>query len=90
MACMLSSACLDLRWCSVEFFALAIVKNGLIANRAQSSKVEAALQALFPGVSSILVVEDDSIPAYRRSRRLSESAETAASKVTTSSRISAN
>lgn len=71
-------------------FALAIVKSSVISNRTESSKVEAALQALFPEVSFILVAEDDSIPAYQRSRQLSEFAETAATKVIPSSKISAN
>ena len=48
-------------------FALAVVKNSVISSHLESSKVQAALQSLFPGVSIILVAEDDSIPAYRRS-----------------------
>ena len=71
-------------------FALAIVKGSVISSPTESSKVEAALRAVFPGVSIILVAEDDAIPAYRRSRQLSEFAETAASRVIPSSKISAN
>jgi hypothetical protein len=71
-------------------FALAIVKSSVISSQLESSKVEAALQTLFPGVSIILVAEDDSIPACRRPRQLSEFAETAACKVIPSSKISAN
>lgn len=71
-------------------FALAIVKRSVISNHMESSKVEAALQSLFPGVAFILVAEDDSLPPHRRSRKLSEFAERAASKVIPSSKISAN
>ena len=71
-------------------FALAIVKSSVLSSQMESSKVEAALQTLFPGVSIILVAEEESIPAYRRSRKLSEFAETVASKVIPSSKISAN
>jgi hypothetical protein len=71
-------------------FALAIVKSSVISNHTDSSKVEAALQSLFPGVSIILVAEDDSISTHRRSRELSEFTERAASRVIPSSKISAN
>ena len=71
-------------------FALAIVKSSVISNHMESSKVETALQSLFPGVSIILVAEDDSIPTYQRRQELSEFAERATSKVIPSSKISAN
>jgi len=45
---------------------------------------------LFPGVSIILVAEEDSIPTDQRRRELSEFAERATSKVIPSSKISAN
>jgi hypothetical protein len=71
-------------------FALAIVKSSVISSRMESSKVEAALQSLFPGVSIILVAEDDSIPTHERRQELSDFADRAQSKVIPSSKISAN
>ena len=71
-------------------FALAIVKSTVISSHMESAKVEAALQSLFPGVSIILVAEDDSIPTHRRRQELSQFAERAKSKVIPSSKISAN
>jgi hypothetical protein len=71
-------------------FALAIVKSRVISNHKESAKVEAALQSLFPGVSIILVAEEDSIPTHRRRQELSQFAERAKSKVIPSSKISAN
>ena len=71
-------------------FALAIVKSRVISSHTESAKVEAALQSLFPGVSIILVAEDDSIPTHRRRQELSEFAERAKTKVIPSSKISAN
>ncbi len=71
-------------------FALAIVKSSVISSRMESAKVEAALQSLFPGVSIILVAEDDSIPTHRRRQELSKFAGRAKSKVIPSSKISAN
>lgn len=71
-------------------FALAIVKSSVISSHMESSKVEAALQSLFPGVSIILVAEDDSIPTDQRRQELSEFAERATSKVIPSSKIGAN
>jgi len=71
-------------------FALAIVKSSVILNRMESSKVEAALQSLFPGVSIILVSEEDSVPNYQHRHALSDFAGRATSKVIPSSKISAN
>jgi len=71
-------------------FALAVVKHSVISSRAESSKIEAALQTLFPGVSIILVAEDDELASYRRRQDLADFAESAASKVIASSKISAN
>lgn len=71
-------------------FALAIVKSSVISNPRESSKIEAALQKLFPGVSIILVAEDGALPSYRRRQELAEFAERASFKVIPSSKISAN
>lgn len=71
-------------------FALAVVKHSVISNRAESSKIEAALQILFPGVSIILVAEDDEIASYQRRRDLADFAASASSRVVASSKISAN
>jgi len=71
-------------------FALAIVKNSVISNRKESSKVEAALQKLFPEVSFTLVAEDDSSPAFRRRQALSKFAGKTPLQAIPSSKISAN
>jgi len=71
-------------------FALAIVKSRVISSHTESAKIETALQSLFPGVSIILVAEDESIPTHRRRQELSQFAERAQSKVIPSSKISAN
>jgi hypothetical protein len=36
-------------------FALAVVKSSVLSDRAESSKIEAALRIMFPGVSFILL-----------------------------------
>jgi hypothetical protein len=72
-------------------FALAIVRRNVISNRAKASKIEAALQAVFPGVSVILVAEDDDALANYRSRReLSDFAGRLSCRVVPSSKISLN
>lgn len=72
-------------------FALAIVKRDVISNRAESSKVEAALQTIFPGVSVILVAEDDDALANYRSRReFSDFTNRVSCRVVPSSKISLN
>ncbi len=71
-------------------FALAIVKAHVISDRAESSKIEAALRLMFPGVSVILVAEDDELTNYRRGLELSAFARSVASKVIPSSRITSN
>jgi hypothetical protein len=71
-------------------FALAIVKAGVIPDRAESSRIEAAMRVMFPGVSVILVVEDDALTNYRRRQELSRFTRDAACRVIPSSRISAN
>jgi len=71
-------------------FALAIVKSSVIADRTESSRIEAALRVMFPGVSVILVAEDDELTSYRRRQELSDFTRDAACRVITSSRISAN
>jgi hypothetical protein len=71
-------------------FALAIVKASVIADRQESSRIEAALQVMFPGVAVILVVEDDELATYQRRRELSDFSKRSACQVISSSRISAN
>ncbi len=71
-------------------FALAIVKASVISDRAESSRIEAALQVMFPGVSVILVAQDDEISNYRRRQELSDFTKNAACRVVPSSRITAN
>lgn len=71
-------------------FALAIVKAGVISDRAESSRIEAAVAVMFPGVSLILVAEDDELASYRGRRELSEFMNSAACKVIPSSRITSN
>jgi hypothetical protein len=71
-------------------FALAIVKASVIPDRAESSRIEAALRIMFPGVSVIMVAEDDELTNYRRRPELSRFTRDAACRVIPSSRISAN
>jgi hypothetical protein len=71
-------------------FALAIVKASVIPDRAESSRIEAALRIMFPGVSVIMVAEDDELTNYRRRQELSRFTRDAACRVIPSSRISAN
>jgi hypothetical protein len=71
-------------------FALAIVKASVIPDRAESSRIEAALRIMFPGVSVIMVAEDDELTNYRRRQELSRFTTDAACRVIPSSRISAN
>jgi len=71
-------------------FALAIVKADVISDRAKSSKIRAALETVFPGVSVILVTEDDALANYRSRRELSDFANQASCRVVSSSKISLN
>ena len=71
-------------------FALAIVKASVISDRAESSRIEAALQVMFPEVSVILVAEDEQIANYRRRQELSDFTNGAACRVIPSSRITSN
>jgi hypothetical protein len=71
-------------------FALAIVKTEVISNRDVSSKIQAALQSIFPGVSVILVAEDDALANYCGRRELSDFANRASCAVVASSKISLN
>lgn len=71
-------------------FALAIVKASVISDCAESSKIEAALQVIFPGVSVILVAEDDAPLNYLRRRELADFTHRAARRVVSSSKISLN
>jgi hypothetical protein len=71
-------------------FALAIVKADVISDRAKSSKIQAALETVFPGVSVILVAEDDALVNYRSRRELSDFANRASCRVVSSSKISFN
>ena len=71
-------------------FALAIVKGDLISDRAQFSKIEAALQTMFPGVSVMLIPEDDALANYRRCRELSDFVNRGSFRVVSSSKISLN
>ena len=71
-------------------FALAIIKRRVLSSRAESSKIEAALQRLFPGVSVILVAEDDEAVNDRRPQQLSDFAESSTCKVIASSKIVPN
>jgi hypothetical protein len=71
-------------------FALAIVKTEVISNRDASSKIHAALQTIFPGVSVILVAEDDALANYRGRRELSDFVNRAPCAVLASSKISLN
>jgi hypothetical protein len=71
-------------------FALAIVKASVISDRSESSRIEAALQVMFPGVSVILVAEDNELSNYRRRQELSDFTKDAACRVIPSSRITTN
>lgn len=71
-------------------FALAIVKASVISDRAQSSRIRSALQVMLPGVSVILVAEDDELSRYRSRRELSDFAKGAPCRVIPSSKICAN
>ena len=69
-------------------FALAIVKGDLISDRAQFSKIETALQTMFPGVSVVLVAEDDALANYRRCREFSDFVNRGSFRVVSPSKIS--
>jgi hypothetical protein len=71
-------------------FALAIVKASVVSNRAESSRVRAALQTMFPGISVILVAEDNELSSYQKRRELSEFAEDTPFKVIASSKVTSN
>jgi hypothetical protein len=71
-------------------FALAIVKASVISDRAESSRIRSALQVMLPGVSVILVAEDDELSSYRSRRDLSDFAKDAQCRVIRSSRICVN
>lgn len=71
-------------------FALAIVKADVLSDRAKSSKIRAALETVFPGISVILVAEDDALAHYRGRRELSDFASQASCRVVSSSKISLN
>jgi hypothetical protein len=71
-------------------FALAIVKADVISDRAQFSKIEAALQTIFPGVSVVLVAEDDALANSRRCRELSDFINRGSFRVVHASKISLN
>lgn len=71
-------------------FALAIVKPSVVSSPAESSRIRAALQSIFPGVSVILVAEDDALESHRRRNDLTAFANSAPCHVIVSSRITAN
>ncbi len=71
-------------------FALAIVKASVISDHAESSRIRSALQVMLPGVSVIIVAEDDELSSYRSRRDLSDFAKDAQYRVIRSSRICAN
>ena len=75
-------------------FALAVVKASVISNREESSRIQAALRVILPGVSVILIAEngegDDELSIYRRREALAEFAKDAPCQVISSSRICAN
>jgi hypothetical protein len=71
-------------------FALAIVKASVISDHAESSRIRSALQVMLPGVSVILVAEDDELSSYRSRRDFSDFAKDAQCRVIRSSRICAN
>lgn len=73
-------------------FALAIVKSNVVSDRAECSKIEAALQVMFPGVSVILVAEDckDGLASHQRRQAISDFTDRALCRVLSSSHITAN
>jgi hypothetical protein len=71
-------------------FALAIVKASVISDHAESSRFRSALQVMLPGVSVILVAEDDELSSYRSRGDFSDFAKDAQCRVIRSSRICAN
>jgi hypothetical protein len=71
-------------------FALAIVKASVISDHAESSRIRSALQVMLPGVSVILVAEDDELSSYRSRRDLSDFAKDVQCRIIRSSRICAN
>lgn len=76
-------------------FALAVVKASVISNREESSRIQAALRVILPGVSVILIAEDgedgdNALSSYRRREALAEFAKDAPCQVISSSRIRAN
>lgn len=71
-------------------FALAILKPGVILDRAESSRIEAALHLLFPGVSIILVDENDRLAKCPSRHKLSAFIRQAPCSVFLSSKITAN
>ena len=71
-------------------FALAIVKANVISDRAESSRIQAALRAMFPGVSVILVAEGDKLVSHRSRQELTDFANAAPCRVIPSSKITAN
>jgi hypothetical protein len=73
-------------------FALAVVKASVISNREESLRIQAALRVILPGVSVILVAEDEQneLSSYRHRQALAEFAKDAPCQVITSSRICAN
>jgi hypothetical protein len=71
-------------------FALAVVKSSVIRNRAESSRIQAALQLISPGVSVILVAEDDALESHRCHNEIVAFAKDGACAVIPSSRITLN
>jgi hypothetical protein len=71
-------------------FALAVVKASVISSRAESSRIRAALETIFPAISVILVAEDNELASYQGRRELSEFAKDTPFKVIASSRITSN
>lgn len=71
-------------------FALAIVKANVISDRAESSRIQAALQVMFPGVSVILVAEGDEPTSHRSCQELTDFTNVAPCRVIASSKIASN
>jgi hypothetical protein len=71
-------------------FALAIVKPGTVFDLAEFSRIETALQVMFPEVSIILLVEDDEFTSYQRRQEFSDFMQNTPRKVILSSRITLN
>jgi hypothetical protein len=71
-------------------FALAIVKASLISDHAEASRVRAALQKIFPGISLILVAEDSELASYQGRHELAQFAKDTPFRVISSSRITSN